>query len=121
MSQPAQDVSECINRRMRQFLIHSFSYYKLDQTMISDHAYDFLCQDLTKLMTEFPEISKSNPYYGLCQGIENNGSGFYITQYPNELITTAFRLLWLDKKQKNPHFVENFEQFLGRWGYQLEG
>lgn len=119
MSQSTHQMAELIQRRMRQFLIHSFAYYKLDQTMITDHTYDRLCHHLSELMKQYPDVAKLNPYYGLCQGIENNGSGFYIDIYPDSIVTTTFRLLWLDKKRKNPHFVESFSEFIGRWGYTL--
>lgn len=109
---------EEVIRRMQQFMVHSYIYYVLDDNIISDYQYDYLCRRLVELLDMHPE-AKELPYYDICRQVGADASGSFIKEYPPQIITTAFRVLWLDKKE-NPHFQENFEQFIGRWGRTLE-
>ena len=43
--------TETLNRLIRQFLVHSFLYYRLDESLISDQQYDELAQGLGKSLT----------------------------------------------------------------------
>ena len=43
--------TETLNRLIRQFLVHSFLYYRLDESLISDQQYDDLAQGLRKILT----------------------------------------------------------------------
>ena len=115
------EVTAELRRRMSQFLVHSFVYYKLNENIISDHQYDWLCKHLVEVMERHPIEAAALPYYDLCKGIEQSGSGFYIQDYPKEIMTTAFRMMWLNKKQTIPDFHEDFKLFISRWGMVLEG
>lgn len=114
-------IQEEMNRRMRQFLMNSYLYYALDENVIEDHQYDWLCKRLVELMTKHPDIAKSHPYYDLCGGADASASGFYIkiADYPPEIVTTAFRMLWI-KRKENPDFKEDFAHFISRWGRKIE-
>jgi hypothetical protein len=112
-------VAPVLRMKVLRFLVHSYLYYQLDESIISDHDYDYLCHSLSQLMEEFPDIEV--PHIELARGVGKSGSGFYITDYPPNIVTTAFRQLWYHRKEKNPDFHENFEQFIGRWGRRLEG
>ena len=37
--------TETLNRLIRQFLVHSYLYYRLDESLISDQQYDELAQN----------------------------------------------------------------------------
>ena len=113
-------VKEELERRMRQFLVHSYIYYELSNNVLSDHNYDFLCKRMVYLMKEYPEIAIECKYYDICKEADASGSGFYIQDYPPEMITMAFRVLWWDKKDKNPEFDETFSYFISRWGRKIE-
>lgn len=112
-------MEEEIYRKMNQFLVHSYLYYKLDESIIPDHLYDFNCKKLVEYMEAYPDIAQGLPYYKLCQGIEDNGSGYYINDYPPQIVTTALRMLWMVRKQ-NPEFIEPFDIFISRWGRSLQ-
>ena len=43
--------TETLNRIIRQFLVHSYLYYRLDESLISDQQYDELAQKLRKRLT----------------------------------------------------------------------
>ena len=47
-----------LEQKIRQFLVHSFLYYKLDESIISDTDYDSLCVELKGLIKD-----KSNFIY----------------------------------------------------------
>jgi hypothetical protein len=111
-------VAPILRRRVYQFLVHSYLYYELNESIIDDHQYDMICKELSELVEEFPEMEV--PHIDLARGVGTSGSGFYIQNYPPNIITTAFRQLWYNRKENNPNFNENFEQFIGRWGRKLD-
>ena len=39
-----------LQQRLRQFLVHSYLYYKLDESIISDTEYDRICMELRELL-----------------------------------------------------------------------
>ena len=39
-------MNELIVQKIRQYLVHSFLYYQLDVSIISDRNYDQICADL---------------------------------------------------------------------------
>lgn len=115
-----ETIREELERRMRQFLVHSYIYYQLDDSILDDHQYDFLCKRMVFLMKKHPEIAKECKYYNICKEADASGSGFYIQSYPPEIMTTAFRRLWHNKKDNVPEFNETFAYFISRWGRKIE-
>lgn len=103
---------EELHRYQRQFLVHSFLYYKCDESIISDHEYDACCKRLVEAMKS--DIAPQSEFYELCKELDSSGSGYYIQNYPPQIITTALRRLYHHKKPN-----EGFDQFIGRWGYSL--
>lgn len=104
---------EYIKRKEQQFLVHSFLYYKLDESLICDSTYDFICKELLKYKT-----SDCLKYPSLLKGLDESGSGFYIREYPEEIITKAFHLLY-DKK-KSEGMKSDFSEFVRRHGFKLK-
>lgn len=98
----------------RQFLVHSFLYYHLNESIWEDSRYDECCEELQKYLREFPG---EGPYYDLCKDLDYSDSGFYIkrSDYPSEIITTALRLLYMEKETE-----EGFNEFIERYGFKLE-
>lgn len=56
-------VTETIQRRRYQILVHSYLYYQLDDNIIDDHTYDMWGNHLVALQEKFPEESKEARYY----------------------------------------------------------
>lgn len=106
---------ETLRRYQRSFLVHSFLYYRLDESIIADHDYDKRCHIMNEIMGAYPKLAEASEYYELCVPCGKAGSGFYIQNYPLNIITTALHLL---HKAKNP--PEPFSTFISRWGYKLE-
>ncbi len=112
-----EKVVEKLNRRQRQILVHSFLYYKLNESIITDLTYDQWCMELVDLQEQYPELAKKTAYYNICQHFDRSGSGFFIKNYPPEIISTAFHLLYQHYKKRDPDL--RFEDFIVRYGYSI--
>lgn len=106
---------EEVLRYQRQFLVHSFLYYKLDETILDDATYDQRCKKMIQLMGEEHTPTK---YHDLCLPCGDTGSGYYIKRYPPEIESTALHVLYNIKKE-NSKFRETFSHFISRWGYGI--
>ena len=104
---------ELIQQKIRQYLVHSFLYYQLDESIIPDRHYDEIC-------TEILQLIKTNtgstllPYHKLLQrNLSAEASGFSVQYYPTEIISSAMHLLY----QFNSINSMSFDTFLARFGY----
>lgn len=73
-----------MNDDVKAYLVHSYLYYKLDSSVISDTEYDALCKKLLDTDEYHPLIDRE----ALAAG-----SGYSISEYPPEIIEEAERLL----------------------------
>ena len=83
------------------YLIHSYLYYKLNESIISDTEYDALCKNL---LADWDNIS--NKYKHLVSpGDLLAGTGYSIAEYPEEIIKKAeLRLLKHNKKDTRAEY-----------------
>ena len=108
-------MSELIQKKIRQYLVHSFLYYQLDESIIADSHYDQICKELLKLMKNHASQNLL-PYHELVKkSLFEDASGFSVKQYPAEIISSAFHLLY----QHNVDNSTTFESFLTRFGYTI--
>ena len=106
-------MNELILQKIRQYLVHSFLYYQLDVSIISDRNYDQICADLAKLISDNSD-KNSLPFHDLVKtSLDENYSGFSISKYPAEIVSAALHLLY----QSNYIDSMSFETFLERFGY----
>lgn len=98
----------------RQFLVHSYLYYSMNESVLEDHDYDRICFKMVELMRQNPEEALKSPYYELCEPCGDSGSGFYITKYPPEIVTTSLRRLYFHKKPP-----EDFGEWIKRFGFRI--
>ena len=89
-----------MNPDVKNYLIHSYLYYVLDESIISDSEYDLLCKKLLSADINHPLISKENLIAG---------TGFNIKEYPQEIIDEAKELLENTPKSE-PAAVRTYEQ-----------
>ena len=108
--------TETFNRLVRQFLVHSYLYYRLDESLISDQQYDELAQKLRKGLT--PSETDANLTFKEYLGSINSAeaSGYSLRHYPAEIISTALNLLY-QNRFKN---LMSFSTFLARYGYRTK-
>lgn len=102
-----------LQQRIFQFLVHSFLYYKLGESLISDQQYDQICQELKSLLQSSPPSSV--PYVPLVKPLGEEASGFFIKKYPPSIISTALHLLY----QANYVDHLSFPDFIERQGYRF--
>ena len=106
-------MNELIQQKIRQYLVHSFLYYQLDESIISDMNYDQICADVTKLISDNSD-KNSLPFHDLViYSLTENASGYSINKYPPEIVSAALHLLY------QANYVDSmpFRTFLGRFGY----
>ena len=101
-----------LNRKINQFLVHSFLYYKLDESIIEDYEYDKICVDLKSMI----DSSVDYIYKDLIEkSLGSEGSGFSIRKYPPKIISSAFHLLYQEKYKD----IKPFDIFVKTYGYKI--
>ena len=108
-----------INLLSRRFLVWSYLYYQLDESLVSDGEYDKLCVELKNEIRE----DFGRDYYYAREIIEKHfssdeASGYSIKRkdYPPEIVSTAMHLLYQSKYVKQNI---SFEKFLSMHGYKI--
>ena len=97
-----------LRQRARQFLVHSFLYYRLGESVVSDTFYDRITEELRSLRIKHPKAKM--PHADLIDAqLGAEASGFAIKAYPPEIITSAFKLLYAVSSPP-VDFVEFVEQ-----------
>lgn len=108
-----------IEKYQRQFLVFSFLYYHMNESIIDDKDYDNRCNKLVSLMSDNPKIAQDTVYYNLCRPLmdDETASGFYIKkeEYPTDIISVAARLCYIHHNKPCP-----FEEFISRYGLKLD-
>ena len=103
-----------LNQRARQFLVHSFLYYRLNETVVPDEDFDRIAADLRQLRQKHPKAAL--PFAELLDpALGAEGSGFQIRHYPPAIVTTAFKLLYAHQSPDT-----DFREFVERKGYRVE-
>ena len=101
-----------LKRRALQFLVHSFLYYRLDEPVISDDAFDAIAKELRRLRKAYPQADI--PHAKLVdEALGPEDTAFQIRTYPPGVITAAFKLLY-GTQQPEIGFLE----FVERRGYR---
>lgn len=111
----ATDAPEArLHRLARQFLVHSFLYYRLAEPVIGDERFDALTRELQALRAEHPQAEL--PHAGLLrQALGPEGSGYSIRDYPPDIVTDAFKVLYATTSTEL-----SFEDFVARRGYRVD-
>jgi hypothetical protein len=83
---------ELINRRERQILVHSFLYYQLNESILTDYTFDAICNELVVLMTKYPEEFKQSVYYDGFKEFDGS-SGYDLPYATPEIQSTGNKLI----------------------------
>jgi hypothetical protein len=103
-----------LRRRALQYLVHCFLYYRLNESVIPDEQFDGIAADLRRLREQYPQADM--PYAAILDPVLGpEVSGFQIREYPEPIISTAFKLLY---GAGNP--AMDFEEFVERRGYRAQ-
>ena len=114
----AEDTSRETQARLRQralqFLVHCFLYYRLGEPVVSDTFFDRIAEELRQLRAEHPDADL--PHAKLVDpALGPEGSGFSIRDYPPQVVTAAFKLLYASDDSD-----DSFTDFVERRGYRAE-
>ena len=108
-------MGELIKQKIRQYLLHSFLYYQLDESIITDRHYDKICAEILQLIENYAGASPLPYQEFVKKSLSEDASGFSVRKYPAEIISSALHLLY----QHNAVKSMPFETFLTRFGYSL--
>ena len=108
----SNDEAAILRQRAWQYLVHSFLYYRLGEPVVSDGFYDEIAKELRELRekyqgAELPFAEVIDPALGA------EGSGFSIRDYPPQIVTAAFKLLYATSSPET-----EFVEFVEQRGYQ---
>lgn len=96
---PNTEIAELIMQRRRQIWIHSIIYYELNDNIVSDAQWAKWALELTDLQNEYPELSKSLPFYDIFKDFDYS-TGYTLPLRDPDKMATAEWLLNYDKKRK---------------------
>lgn len=101
------EVKDAINRMQVDYLAHSYLYYHLNISLMTDTLYDHICGWLVGYKKEYPEDFRNSKYYDLCKHLDESGSGFYLSEadYPLYIKEICKRLI-LQHNQEVPPKLE---------------
>lgn len=85
-------VTEKIQRRRYQMLVHSYLYYQKNETIIDDHTFDRWANDLVELQKDYPEESEEAQYYAEFKNFDGS-SGYDLPYAQPNIQTIGDRLL----------------------------
>ena len=105
-------ISLNLDRLVRQFLVHSFLYYQLNESIIGDRNYDQICVQLKEVIKDQDKYHYQN-IIEKSLGAEGSGFSIHKKEYPPEIISAAFHLLYQDKFSE----TKSFQEFLSSYGY----
>lgn len=92
------EIKSLINRRRRQILVHSFLYYRMNTTLISDEQYDAWARELMALQRDYPDIAADCIHAEDFAAFDETTSGYDLPLY-GWVENTARRLLKIAESQ----------------------
>ena len=95
-------IAELIQRRRLQMLVHSYMYYKMDESIIDDYTWSMWAVELVKLQKDYPEIEKAVPFRDGFESWDGSTGAFLPLDKP-WIKKKAYYLL--DKRMEIPQIV----------------
>lgn len=65
-----------INRLQRIIILHSYLYYELDDSVISDREYDAKSKELVRYKNDYPELWRTSEYFKQFGDDYDGSTGF---------------------------------------------
>ncbi|WP_153008815.1 DNA ligase LigA-related protein [Paenibacillus jamilae] len=112
------NISDKINQRRRQFLVHSFLFYELGEAIVPDADFDRWARELIELQRDNLDLSAALPFHELTAALDTSVSaeamGIRGEDYPLSIKSAALHVLHRHKKSK-----ASYETFAKKYGYAL--
>jgi hypothetical protein len=77
-----EEARRMINQMREDFLVHSYIYYRLGLSVISDNLFDARCRHLDRLHKHYPEIAETCNYQDYFKDF-NPATGMDIPDIPH--------------------------------------
>lgn len=110
-----KSIVSLIEKRRRQILIHSYIYYRLGESIISDYEWTMAAMQLAHLQRKFPKESKKAQYYEGFIGFDGS-SGFDLHYDKPEIERDAHCLLRFHKEGPE-YFIGIYENLVKAYLY----
>lgn len=94
-----ENEKELINRRRRQILVHSYIYYRRNESIINDHLYDQWGMELVRLQKEYPNVAEECIFADEFKDYDGS-SGFDLPIGDPLVISTSEKILKYVKNNK---------------------
>lgn len=96
------EILSLINRRERQLLVHSYIYYELDDSIISDSQWSEWGVELVDLRETYPDIYDKSVYSEAFRTFDASTGFDLIGWYTRpEIVSKAHYILRIERKSKN--------------------
>lgn len=95
-----EDIVCLIRRRWLQVWVHSFIYYKLGTSIISDTMWDKWARELVDLKAKYPNEAKSIKHYDIFADFDGS-TGFIIASKGTPNLIKKAKQLLKNYKEKN--------------------
>lgn len=69
---------EYINFLQRGIIVHSYLYYELDSSIMSDKAFDKKARDLVYFKNTYPDLWETSEYYHIFGDEYTGATGFHL-------------------------------------------
>lgn len=85
-------VAAKIRQRRRQILVHSYLYYDLDESIVSDDTWSRWAKELAALQVRFPNVAKKVEFNETFREFDGS-TGFDLNYRDESIINAAHRTL----------------------------
>jgi NAD-dependent DNA ligase len=106
-----------IMQRRRQFLLHSFLFHVLSESIAPDKDFDRWARELIKLQTQYPALCASLPFHSLTKDLggdlSSEAMGLSKNDFPLVIVSAALHILRRHKNSK-----QSFKEFAKKYGYR---
>lgn len=92
-------IASKIQQRRYQMLVHSYLYYGLDISLVSDHQWMQWAQELVELQKNHPSISARVVFADAFKGFDGS-TGCHLPYNDDRIVNIAHRLLRIHEKQE---------------------
>ena len=106
-------IARKIQQRRLQMLVHSYIYYKLDENIISDHAFNYWGHELANLQNKHPDIASRVCYAEAFKDWTGDTGAFLPLDDP-WVINKAYQLLGREVEDEHKKILKASGEISGQ-------
>lgn len=89
----SEEIKELIKRRRHQILVHSYIYFRLSDSIISNDTFDKWANELIELQTKYPKLSAEVDLYDMFKSFSSISCSSSLPLDNEKLANRAHHLL----------------------------